>query len=84
MKMDVVLDRMFDDLEMSLSRELSQYIAKVSLVKNSFYVLVRKPRRKILSCKKEQLFDVVENISKDIYYNYCRDCTELGYNFPLF
>ena len=74
---------MFEDLEMSLSRELSQYIAKVSQVKNSFYVLVRKPRGKILGCKKEKLFAVVENISKNIYYNYCRDYTELGYNFSL-
>ena len=36
-------------------------------------------------CKKEKLFDVVENISKNIYYNYCRNCTKPGYNFfPYF
>ena len=83
--MDVVLDRMFEGLKMSLSRELSQYIVKVSQVKKSFYVLVRKSRGEILGCKKEKLFDVAENISENIYYNYCRDCTELGYNFfPYF
>ena len=81
--MDVVLGRMFEDLKMTLSRELSQYIVKVSQVKNSFYVLVKKSRGKILGCKKEKLFDVVENISKNIYYNYCRDYTELGYHFSL-
>ena len=81
--MDAVLGRLFEDLKMTLSRELSQYIAKVSQVKNSFYVLVKKSRGKIWGCKKEKLFDVVENISKNIYYNYSGDCTELGYNFSL-
>lgn len=65
-KMDVVVDPMFDDLEMSLSRELSQYIVNVSQVKNSFYVVVGKPRGNILGSKKEKVFDVVENVSKNI------------------
>lgn len=48
-------------------------------------MLDRKPRGKILGCKKEKLFHVVENISKNIYHNYFRDCTELRYNFfPYF
>ena len=64
--MDVVVDPMFDDLEMSLSRELSQYIVNVSQVKNSFYVVVGKPRGNILDSKKEKVFDVVENVSKNI------------------
>lgn len=81
--MHVVVDPMFGDLEMSLSRELSQYIVNVSEVKNSFYVVVGKPRGKILGCKKEKVFDLVENVSKNIYYNYCRDSTELGYIFSL-
>ena len=68
-KTNVVLDPMFENLEMSLSRELYQYIVKVSQIKNLFYVLVRKPRgggEWILDCKKEKLLDVVENISKNI------------------
>ena len=46
--MDSVLDRMYEDIEFSLSKEFSQYIVKISQVKKSFYVLVRKPRGKIL------------------------------------
>ena len=73
--MEIVFDRVFEDLQMSLSRQLSQYIVKVSQVKKYFHLLARKPRGKYLGWKKEKLFDVVENISKNIYYNYCRDCT---------
>ena len=81
--MDAVLGRMFEDLKMTLSRELSQYIVKVSQVKNSCYVLVQKSRGKILVFKEEKLFHVVESISKNIYYSYSGDSTELGYNFSL-
>lgn len=50
-KMDSVLDRMYNDIEFLVSKEFPQYIAKVSKVKKSFYVLVRKSRRKILGKK---------------------------------
>ena len=46
--MEAVLDRMFNDLELSIVREMPQYFVKVSQVKKSFYALVRKPRGKIL------------------------------------
>lgn len=49
--MDSVLDRMYNDIEFLVSKEFPQYIAKVSKVKKSFYVLVRKSRRKILGKK---------------------------------
>lgn len=39
--MDVALDRIFEDLESALVRELPEYFVKKSLVKKSFYVLVR-------------------------------------------
>ena len=58
--MDSVLDRMYEDIEFSLSKEFSQYIVKSSQVKKSFYVLVRKPRGKILDWKKTK-FEIVWN-----------------------
>ena len=79
--MGAVLDRMFEDLESSFVRELPEYFIKVSQVKKSFYVLVRKPRGKILGRKKDIPFDIVENISKNIYFNYGRDCSDLKYAF---
>ena len=75
-KMDAVLERMFDGLKSSLVRELPEYFIKVSQVKKLFYVLVRNPRGKILGRKKEKLFDNVENTSKNIYFNYARECSD--------
>lgn len=82
--MEAVLDRMFNDLELSIVREMPQYFVKVSQVKKSFYALVRKPRGKILGWKKEKLFDTVEYISENIYYNYAKDCHGFRYSsFPI-
>ena len=83
-KIDAVLDRMFKDLVSSLVRELPEYFIKVSQVKKSD-VFVRKPRSKILGRKKEILFEIVENISKNITFNYARGCSDLKYAFfPYF
>ena len=49
--MDAVLDRIFEDLKILLSKELPQYTIKVSQIKNLFYVFVRKPRGKSLGRK---------------------------------
>ena len=46
--MDDLLHRSFEKLERSLKREFYQYIVKLSQVKRSFYVLIRKPRGNIL------------------------------------
>ena len=43
--MDKLLDRFFERLEISLEREFSCYIVKVSQMKGSFYVFVKKPRQ---------------------------------------
>ena len=50
--MDPVLDRMFEDLEAALVKEIPEYFVKVFQVKKSFYVLFRKQRGKILGRKK--------------------------------
>ena len=49
-KVTGTVDRMFDDLQLSLSRELPGYLYhfKVSEVRKSFYVLIRKKRGTIL------------------------------------
>ena len=46
--MDGLLDRFFETMEFSMKRKFDRYIVKVSKVNGSFYVLIRKPRRKIL------------------------------------
>ena len=47
--MEDLLDRFYERLEASLKQKFNQYIAKVSQVKGSFYVLIRKLRGKILN-----------------------------------
>ena len=79
--MDAALDSMFEDLETLLTKEFPHYLVKVSQVKMSFYVLIRKCRGKILNEKIKQLFDIVENVFKSIYYNHCRDCKDLTFFF---
>ena len=58
--MDRLLDRMFDDLQLSLSREFPVYLylVKGSEVRKSFYVLIGKKREKILGDSRKELFDV--------------------------
>ena len=80
-KMDGVLDRLFEDLESVFSKEFHGYIVKISQVKKSFYVLVWKPRGEILGRDKKLLFKKVEEISKNIYHNYARNCSRLRYSF---
>ena len=48
-KMEDLLDRVYKKLEAPLERKFCRYIVKVSQVKGSFYVLIRKPRGKILN-----------------------------------
>ena len=72
---------MFENLEISLRREFPHYLVKVSQVKKSFYVLIRKRRGKILDEKTKQLFDIVENNSNSLYQSQCRNCKDLIYSF---
>ena len=83
--MDELLDRFFDRLEFSFRREFSHFVIKVSQVKGSFYVLVKKPRGKILGDNLKHLFDEVKYISERIYHKFADDCKEFRYNyFPYF
>ena len=62
-KMDDLLARFFEKLESSLKREFYQYIMKISQVKGSFYMLIRKPRGTILGDDLNILFEKVGNAS---------------------
>ena len=75
----------FETLEFSFRREFSHFAIKVSKVKGSFYVLVKKPRGKILGDNLKHLFDEVKYISERIYHKFADDCKEFRYNyFPYF
>ena len=66
-KMDDLLARFFEKIESSLKREFYQYIMKISQVKGSFYMLIRKPRGKILGDDLNILFEKVGGIYQSMY-----------------
>ena len=80
--MECSLERMFDDLQLSLSREFPGYLyhVKVSEVRKSFYVLIRKKRGEILGDSREELFENVKNITENVHNNYARNCNKITYN----
>ena len=71
----------FETLEFSFRREFSHFVIKVSQVRGSFYVLVKKPRGKILGDNLKHLFDEVKYISERIYHKFADDCKEFLYNY---
>ena len=83
--MDKLLDKFFERLEFSFRHEFSRYIIKVSWVKGSFYVLVKKLRGKILGDNLRNLFNDVKYISEKIYNKFPDDYKSFRYNyFPYF
>ena len=70
---DFRLDRFFEGLEFSFQHEFPSYIVEVSEVKEYFYVLVRKPRRKILEENLKNLLDKVKHIFEGIYNKFAED-----------
>lgn len=84
-KMEDLLDHFYERLEASLKQKFNQYIAKVSQVKGSFYVLIRKLRGKILNNDLKFLFENLKHISVTIYNRFAEDSSLLRYNFfPYF
>ena len=82
---DFRLDRFFEGLEFSFQHEFPSYIVEVSEVKGYFYVLVRKPRRKILEENLKNLLDKVKHIFEGIYNKFAEDSNSFRYNyFPYF
>ena len=83
--MDELLDRLFERLKFSFRHEFSRYIVKVSEVRGSFYVLVKKPRGKILGDNLRNLFNDVKYISKKIYNKFADDSKWFrSEHFPCF
>ena len=71
----------FWKLRVSFAEEFPRYIVKVSQVKGSFYVLVRKLRGKILNNDLEILFKYVKSISNKIYNKFSEDSGMFCYSF---
>lgn len=74
--MEDLLDRFFEKLEASkkvppkfLPRKFHRYIVKVSQVKGSFYVLIKKPRGKILNDDLNNLFNDVKKYQQEYIIN---------------
>ena len=65
--MDEFLIKFYETLEFNLQREFSRYVVKVSQVRGSFYVLIKKPRGKILGESLKNLFDDVKYLSDKVY-----------------
>ena len=64
--MDNLLDRFFEQLEISLTQKFPRYAAKVSQVKGSFFTLIKKPRGIFLNDDLKYLCDKVQCISENI------------------
>ena len=72
-------------MEFSLKRKFSKYIGKVSQVKGSLYVLIRKPRGKILNDDLKFMFENVKYISDKIYRKFAENSSSFRYKFfPYF
>ena len=67
--MEDLLDRFYKALKFYLKRKFDRYIVKVSKVKGSFYVLVRKLRGKILNDELPFMINNAKFISEGIYKN---------------
>ena len=67
--MEDLLDRFFEKLEAFLPRKFHRYIVKVSQVKGSFYVLIKKPRGKILNDDFNNLFNDVKKYQQEYIIN---------------
>ena len=81
--MENLLDNFFVKLEQTLKKKFSDYIVKVSEMKGSFYVHIKKPRGKILNENLVDMFDSVKSLSEKIYSEYAELSTTSRYrSFP--
>ena len=69
--MDSLLDEIFDDLKTSFDKKFSDhfYLLKITEIRKSFYVLIKKERRKILGGDSNNVIRIVEYISQKVYNN---------------
>ena len=79
--MDNLLDSLSQKQEKIFIEKFPRYIVKVSEMKGSFYVLIRKPRGKILNEDLVDMFDSVKNLSKKICSEYSCISTAFRYRY---
>ena len=79
--MDNLLDRFLEELVACLKPKFQRNIVKMSQLNGSFFVLVKRPRGKILNDNKTFLYDTVQRLSEDIYKNYADNCTKFSHNY---
>ena len=83
--MDDLLDEFFDTSEFEFQEEFPRYILKLSEVRGSFYVLIKKPRGKILRDDLKRLFDDVKQVSEKVYVQFSDLSNSFRYHiFPYF
>lgn len=75
--MNVLLDRLYENIEFTVKKHFKGYIVKVSELKSSFFVLIKRYRGKVLGERRKFLFDILKLITEDI----CRDYASKSKNF---
>ena len=82
--MDNLLDRFYEDLDYEVKRRFHNYYVKVSQLKSSFFILVKRPRGKILGDKRDFLFSNLKIISEEFIMNIVNSLARLKKNiFPI-
>ena len=77
--------KFFETLELNIQREFYRYHVKASQVKGSFYVLIRKPRGKVLGETFKNMADDVKYISGKVYKKVSEQSSRFRYKyFPYF
>ena len=68
--MDTMLDRIFEETEGNVKENFKQYYVKVSEMNGSFFVLVKRRRRKIFG-EKHKFFSILyKKLTEDIYLKF--------------
>ena len=82
--MDQILDKFLETLEFNIQREFSRYHVKVSQVRRSFHVLIRKPRGTILGETFKNMADDVKYISEKVYRKFSEQSNRFRYKYFLY
>ena len=80
--MQNLLHRFFEKLEKIFNDKFPLYIVKVSEMKVSFYVLIKKPGGKILNEALVDMFYSVKGLSEEIYPEFA--CYLWHFNIDIF
>ena len=65
--MDALLDRFYEDVDFAVKNKFREYIAKVSELNSSFFVLIKRYRRKLLGEREKYLFDNLKELTENVY-----------------